>query len=97
VMGGQGLAQQSVQPQTLEDSNRKMEADVKKPRPGWLPSMLVPVNQSLTDLLNNGWTISGGGMGIGLMLHRENKWLACEIDDGRMFGAAPTSHCVALN
>jgi hypothetical protein len=71
--------------------------NLKKLKPGFLPMTLSQVDSSVTDLLNNGWKIAGGAMAVGLTLEKDGHWLICEVDDGRMFGGPPSSHCVALN
>jgi hypothetical protein len=71
--------------------------NLKKLKPGFLPMTMSPVNSSVTDLLNNGWRIAGGAMAGGLTLEKDGHWLICEIDDGRVFGSPPSSHCFALN
>jgi len=76
---------------------RKMQADLKKVRPGSVQTMWVPLNQSLTDLLNSGWAISSGGPATGLVLHQGSKWITCEVNEGAMFGSPPASHCLSLN
>jgi hypothetical protein len=96
-LSGPARAQQSAQPDAVEQFNRKTEANIKKLRPGWVQTVFVPLKLSLTDLLNSGWTISNGAPGTGFVLQQGNKWAICEIDDGREFGSPPSSHCVSLN
>jgi hypothetical protein len=59
--------------------------------------MMAPVPVSLSDLLNEGWTIVTSSAPLLFTLRRDNKWVMCAADDGSADGHGPTSACVSLN
>ena len=69
----------------------------EKPRPPRVPTTLNPVSRSLSALLDDGWTIASSGGPLGFVLHKENKWIVCGVDDGSLSVRGATSQCVSLN
>jgi hypothetical protein len=51
----------------------------------------------MSDMLNSGWSIVQQSMGLVFTLHKNNQWIVCEVDEGKMSGSLPGSQCFALN
>jgi hypothetical protein len=61
------------------------------------PTTITPMAQSLTALLNDGWTIVAANGVWSFTLYKSPKWAFCGVDRGTMSDRAPTSECFLLN
>jgi hypothetical protein len=65
--------------------------------PQRIPTTITPMAQSLTTLLNDGWTIVAANGVWSFTLNKSPKWAFCGVDRGAMSDRAPTSECFLLN
>jgi 16S rRNA U516 pseudouridylate synthase RsuA-like enzyme len=69
----------------------------KEVKKGYQATTFTPVTVSMSDMLNSGWSIVQQSMGLVFTLHKNNQWIVCEVDEGKMSGSLPGSQCFALN
>jgi hypothetical protein len=63
------------------------------------PSKMAPVDKSLQDLLDEGWTITTmtGGLGLGFLLTQRGKWVICSVGSQDTVKLTMQTGCFALN